>query len=205
MSKKKTANARQERLEAARKEQQAAEKKKAFVLYGAAAAAVVLIAGAVFWAIANDEGRKIASSGTIEGVQTYEYEAAKHTEAPVEYAESPPVGGEHRSSWLNCGVYDKPVPNEYAVHSLEHGAVWITYSPDLPADQVDKLKDLTPSTYAVLSPYEDMDTPIAISAWGHQLTVDSADDARLGAFIKEYRQGPQTPEPGAACTGGVDA
>ena len=205
MTKKKTANARQERLEAARREQQAAEKKKTMILYGAAALAVVLIAGAVFWAIANDEGRKIAASGTIEGVQTYEYAGGAHTPEQVDYAETPPVGGEHHAAWLNCGIYDKPVPNEHAVHSLEHGAVWITYQPDLAADQVDKLKDLTPQTYGLLSPFEGMDSPITVSAWGHQLKVDSADDARLGAFIKEYRQGPQTPEPGAACTGGVDA
>lgn len=205
MTKKKTANARQERLEAARREQQAAEKKKTMILYGAAALAVVLIAGAVFWAIANDEGRKIAASGTIEGVETYEYTGGAHTAEKVDYAETPPVGGEHHAAWLNCGIYDKPVPNEHAVHSLEHGAVWITYQPDLAADQVDKLKDLTPQTYGLLSPFEGMDSPITISAWGHQLKVDSADDARIGAFIKEYRQGPQTPEPGAACTGGVDA
>lgn len=205
MSKKTTKNDRQARLDAARKEQQAAEKKKALVLYGAAAAAVVLIAGAVFWAIANDEGRQIAASGTIEGVQEYEYTGGAHTTEKVDYAETPPVGGEHNAVWLNCGIYDKPVPNEHAVHSLEHGAVWITYQPDLATDQVDTLKDLTPQTYGLLSPFEGMDSPITVSAWGHQLKVDSADDPRIGAFIKEYRQGPQTPEPGAACTGGIDA
>jgi hypothetical protein len=205
MSKKTTKNDRQARLEAARKEQQAAEKKKALVLYGAAAAAVVLIAGAVFWAIANDEGRKIAASGTIEGVQTFGYKGGNHTAEKVDYKETPPVGGEHNAAWLNCGIYDKPVPNENAVHSLEHGAVWITYQPDLATDQVDKLKELTPKTYGLLSPFEGMDSPITISAWDHQLKVDSAEDPRIGAFIKEYRQGPQTPEPGAACTGGVGA
>ena len=44
---------------------------------------------------------------------------------------------------------------------------------------------------------------IVLSAWSNQLSVDSADDPRIKGFIKEYRQGKQTPEPGAACTGGV--
>ncbi len=55
--------------------------------------------------------------------------------------------------WLNCGIYDQPVLNENAVHALEHGAVWITYNPDLSADDVQKLRDLMPSSYIVLSPY----------------------------------------------------
>lgn len=207
MSKKNTttSTARQERLEAARKEQQAAERKRNGILYGAAGLAVALIAGAVFWAISNDEGRKIAAADEIEGVETYDYKGGTHVPGTVDYKETPPVGGEHNEAWLNCGVYDKPVPNENAVHSLEHGAVWITYSPDLPQDQVDELVDLTPKTYGLISPFEGMDSPITISAWGTQLKVDSADDPRIEPFIKKYRQGPQTPEPGAACTGGVGA
>ncbi|HET9972943.1 MAG TPA: DUF3105 domain-containing protein [Streptosporangiaceae bacterium] len=37
---------------------------------------------------------------------------------------------------MNCGIYDQPVPNERAVHNMEHGAIWITYQPSLPQAQV---------------------------------------------------------------------
>lgn len=197
---------REERLAQARKAQKATERRRAFVLYGAAAVALLIIAGAVFWAISRDSGGVArGESGDIQGVESYEYDAAQHVPGTVDYAETPPVGGKHNERWLNCGVYTEPVPDENAVHSLEHGAVWITYQPDLPEADVEKLQDLLPSTYTLISPYEGMDTPIAISAWGKQLKVDSADDPRLAEFVKEYRQGPQTPEPGAACTGGVGA
>jgi hypothetical protein len=114
------------------------------------------------------------------------------------------VGGDHDAAWLNCGVYTEPVPEENAVHSLEHGAVWITYEADLPADQVEALTDLVEGeSYALLSPRDDMPAPVVASAWGLQLRVDDADDPRLAAFLVKYLQGEQTPEPGAACFGGV--
>jgi hypothetical protein len=52
------------------------------------------------------------------------------------------------------------VRNETAVHSMEHGAVWITYRPDLPAEQVDKPRELaTSKTYVLVSPYPDLQAP----------------------------------------------
>ena len=205
MSKKKQpASARDARLAQARKEQQAAERRRTTLLVGAAAVVIAAIVGMVGWAILSEADEREASQD-LAGVQEYEYQGGNHVQTEVDYAESPPVGGEHNPIWLNCGVYDEPVPNENAVHSLEHGAVWVTYDPELPEGDVETLEAALPDTYTLLSPYEgEMPSPIVVSAWGHQLELDSADDPRLKGFIAEYRQGPQTPEPGAACTGGVD-
>ena len=68
--------------------------------------------------------------------------AGKHTEEAVDYAQSPPAGGEHNPAWQNAGFYEEPVPNETAVHTLEHGAVWITYQSDLPQEQKDAIREL---------------------------------------------------------------
>lgn len=207
MSKKKSepTSARNAKLAEARKAQQAAERKRTILLVVAAGLVIAFILGAVGWAVWNERGERKAA-GDLSGVQEYEHEAMEHTQSKVDYSESPPTGGEHNPVWMNCGVYDEPLPDEHAVHSLEHGAVWITYKPDLEQSEVDELEKITPDTYALLSPYEgDMDSPIVISAWGFQLGVDSADDPRLKGFIEEYRQGEQTPEPGAACTGGIDS
>ena len=81
-------------------------------------------------------------SKSIEGVQTFTYAGGDHRSGSLIYAENPPAGGPHNPMWQNCGVYDRPLYNEYAVHSLEHGAVWITYRPDLDATQVAALKKL---------------------------------------------------------------
>ncbi|MFC4638801.1 DUF3105 domain-containing protein [Deinococcus hohokamensis] len=139
----------------------------------------------------------------IEGVQTFTYAAGDHRSGSLVYAENPPAGGPHNPIWQNCGVYTQGLYNEYAVHSLEHGAVWITYRPDLEAAQVAQLKTLVEGRpYTLLSPYEGLDHPVVISAWGAQLKVDQADDKRLKAFLDKYEQGATAPERGASCSGG---
>jgi hypothetical protein len=140
-----------------------------------------------------------------EGVKTYNVgPSAVHTEGEVDYEQSPPAGGKHNPVWQNCGYYAEPVRDENAVHSLEHGAVWITYSPDLSEDEVERLRDIAESqTYILVSPYEGLPSPVVASAWSKQLSLESAEDPDLERFIGAYRQGPQTPEPGAVCTGGI--
>jgi len=142
------------------------------------------------------------SQGGVEDVDVGP--AGQHTEADVDYPQSPPAGGDHNPIWQNAGFYEEPVQNETAVHTLEHGAVWITYQPDLPQEQQDAIRELVEAQTCVLaSPYEGLDAPVVASAWGKQVALDGADDPDLESFIGAYLQGPQTPEPGAACTGGV--
>jgi hypothetical protein len=145
-----------------------------------------------------------ASGQAIEGVKVFTNLERGHISGTVTYDPVPPVGGPHNAVWQNCGVYAQPVQNENAVHSLEHGAIWITYQPDLPADQLEKLQRLTrQSSYRLLSPYPGIPGPIVASAWGYQLQLESADDPRLAQFIAKYEQNPFGPEPGAACSGGT--
>ncbi len=142
--------------------------------------------------------------GALDGMQTYNNLAGQHSESAQIYPQNPPAGGVHSAAWLNCGIYDQPVKNENAVHSLEHGAVWITYRPDLPQSAVDQLRSLARGhSHVLLSPYPDLPKPVVASAWGLQLPVDDAADPRLSVFVSRYEQGPQTPEPGAVCSGGV--
>jgi Protein of unknown function (DUF3105) len=169
-------------------------------------AIIVLFVGG-FIALAVLDARQQSASGAPDGVQTYDVgPAGQHTPTNVDYEQSPPAGGPHDSVWQNCGYYDAPVRDENAVHSIEHGAVWITYSPDLPQDQVADLQNIAQSrSYILVSPYPGLDSPVVASAWGKQVALDGADDPDLESFIKAYRLGPQTPEPGAVCTGGTGA
>lgn len=150
-----------------------------------------------------------ASAGTIAGVTTTTGLSAGHVlnipePTPTAGVRVPPVGGDHDPVPQNCGVYDTPVGTWHAVHSLEHGAVWITYAPGLAADQIALLAaDAKGHDHVLVSPYPDQPSPVILTAWGLQLRVDSASDPRVQDFIAMYENGPQTPELGAPCSGGV--
>ncbi|MGH2558055.1 MAG: DUF3105 domain-containing protein [Thermomicrobiales bacterium] len=172
---------------------------------GAGVIAIALLVGLGYAIYNYAEDRRL--NVEPDGVQEFNYTGGNHTQTsgePVEYTESPPVGGVHDGAWQNCGVYDQPIYNWHAVHSLEHGAVWITYRPDLPQDQIDELRDkFDGQTYVLVSPYPDLQAPIVATAWNNQLELESVDDERLDQFARYFRQGPQTLEPGAPCTGGT--
>ncbi|NLG55544.1 MAG: DUF3105 domain-containing protein [Rhodococcus sp.] len=146
-------------------------------------------------------------SDAIDGVVKVEYAASLHVNAPqrVAYDQTPPFGGPHDSYWANCmgTVYPVAIRTENAVHSLEHGAVWITYNPDtLPDDQRETLESkVDGKPYTMMSPYPGQEKPISLQSWGHQLAVESADDERVNQFISALRLNPYThPEVGATCS-----
>ena len=173
-------------------------RRKALMWRGAQVLVVVIVA-----AVAYD---LYAKRQLLQDVKTATYSAGLHASGPIAYAESPPLGGQHNVVWQNCGIYDAPIHNEHAVHSMEHGAVWITYRPDLAADQVQALKELASDDYMLLSPYPGLGSPIVASAWNHQLTFERADNPALSAFIAKYKNNPETtPEFGASCGGGTRA
>ncbi len=146
----------------------------------------------------------IDNHGEIIGLQKFSNLARDHQIGPLSYPQTPPVGGIHNPVWQNCGIYGDAIPNENAVHSLEHGGVWITYRPDLATAEVETLRGLVRGhDHTLLSPYPNLPAPVVISAWGLQLQVQSASDPRLALFVKTYENGPQTPEPGATCSGGT--
>ena len=141
----------------------------------------------------------------IEGVIAIAIENADHVDGDVEYSSSPPAGGPHSGWWQNCGFYTEPLREELAVHSLEHGAVWVTYTDDAPADELEYLERLAGlNSHLLVSPYSQQDTAIVLSAWGRQLALDSTSDPRFLRFLETYlRDGPTAPEPGAACFGAI--
>ncbi len=141
----------------------------------------------------------------LAGVRTFPDLSHAHVKGTLTYAPTPPVGGPHNARWLRCGIYAEPVPNEFAVHSMEHGTVWITYRPGLPAGDLATLRSLQRHRpeYFLLSPYAGLPSSVVASTWGAQLRVDRASDERLAAFVRKYAGGNQGGEMGADCVNGL--
>ncbi|MCJ1696441.1 MULTISPECIES: DUF3105 domain-containing protein [Rathayibacter] len=194
--------ARQEKVEAYKREQARKKKSGRIWIVSLSALAILAIGGIVAVTVIGNQ--QIVEARNIDGLQTFENDA-DHVTGAVEYPQTPPAGGPHNAVWMNCGVYDQPVPNENAVHDLEHGAVWATYDPSLPQSEVDSLIAALPDTYTVVSPYEGLESPIVLSAWDAQVAIDSPEDPRIDAFVERFWQASTAPEPGAPCTGGIDA
>ncbi|WP_046468138.1 DUF3105 domain-containing protein [Allosalinactinospora lopnorensis] len=165
----------------------------------AGVAAVVLVVGGIAYLWYRDYDRR-----NIDGLAEYDT-ARGHVTERVDYEQSPPVGGEHFATWQDCDVYSEPLLNEFAVHSMEHGAVWIAYEPGLDDQQVEQLEARhTPGSFVLVSPYEgDMPAPIVASAWGKQLPLQDAGDERLDQFLQVHERSSDVPEPDGACSGGV--
>ncbi|GAA1517802.1 DUF3105 domain-containing protein [Streptomyces synnematoformans] len=202
------AAARRARAEELRRREAARERRSKQFMY--LAVAVVVLATAVGgWFIvdaAREEDK--AAAAPVKGEQSWPDLEQGHVTEDVDYEMTPPAGGVHDPAWQNCNgdVYDKPIRDENAVHALEHGAVWVTYTDKAADADVKALAERVGKTpYSMLSPYPDQDGTITLTAWGRQLTVEKASDPRVGKFFEKYVQGPQTPEQGAACTGGKGA
>ncbi len=179
------------------------------LVLGSVALAAVLIGVIVFAVVNQGSGAKnpLAQADKLSGLVKSDTTKLKsaHVTGPVSYpdqAGTPPVGGNHNAVPETCAVYSQQIPNEHAVHSMEHGAAWVTYRPDLPVSQLATLKgEVNGNPYRLMSPYPALKSAISLQAWGRQLFVDSASDKRVKEFLGSFTNGPTTPEKGASCSG----
>ncbi|MCF3184901.1 DUF3105 domain-containing protein [Streptomyces polychromogenes] len=205
-------NSRQNRIAEMRRAEKARDRRNKIIAISVSTAVVAGLIGFGSWVIMEqkqkDKDAVAARKAPVDGEQTWDAKklGRNHVETPVKYEMNPPVGGDHNPRWMNCNgdVYKNPVPEVNAVHSLEHGAVWVTYNDKAAKADVDALAGKVGKTpYTLMSPDKEQAGAIMLSAWGKQLTVEKADDPRVAQFFTKYVQGPQTPEPGAACTNGL--
>lgn len=147
----------------------------------------------------------LTSADQIPGLKSFDYAAGQsHVTTPVTYRESPPVGGPHDPEWADCTgtVYTVDIRHENAVHSMVHGATWITYNPATAskADIATLKKIVQGHSRLLMSPYAGQTSPISLQSWNHQLSVTSAGDKRVQQFVDFLTLNQAFyPEIGASC------
>jgi hypothetical protein len=140
----------------------------------------------------------------LEGLERFDKLQRTHVETSVTYPTVPPVGGNHASVFQNCGIYLKPIPNETATHSLEHGSVWIAYRPDIKPKDLEVLHKLVlGKEYMLLSPYPGLAPYFSMVAWGARLQFERLEIKRVKRFMQVFAPNKAAPEFGGYCLGGT--
>ena len=155
----------------------------------------------------GNEKNEIVEISTEEMLEEVEYlviTSREHTDENVDYPTIPPAGGDHLGIWHTCGIYKVELLDEAAVHSLEHGAVWVTYKPEIEKEEIIKLTTMFSNKAKILmSPHSGQISPIVATAWGRRIEIESANDARLNKFVDFFVDGETAPEAGITCDRGI--
>lgn len=150
---------------------------------------VILVGGVWFLTIQDTKqetklnkdlrGEKIADLGSVH---------IKQGESHSAYNSNPPTSGPHIGDGVaGAGIHDKEVSDELLVHSLEHGAVVVSYKADLPKETVDLIKNAfdKASGKKILVPRQNLDVPVALTSWGRLAKIKAILSTEIGIFNKE--------------------
>lgn len=125
------------------------------------------------------------------------------------YPSVPPASGPHAAIPWSRGVYSTPPPIDQVIHSLEHGAAVVWYSPDVSGDELAKIQDFygDPShgLKVIVAPYDFPDqgpegtlpggSTMALVAWHHVETCSSVSLAAAFGFTARYGTPPFGSQP----------
>lgn len=123
----------------------------------------------------------------------------------AEYNSNPPSSGDHYIAPAPKGFYEQEIPDGTLIHNLEHGYVWIAYRPDLPKDQIEKLKKLFSAPFsdpkfkpskAIVAPRSNNPAPISAVSWRWTMDLNSFDEDKLKTFYLQHVS--KSPEPAAS-------
>lgn len=115
---------------------------------------------------------------------------------PFDYNSNPPTSGPHFANPAEWGVYQEGIADQILIHNLEHGGIWIAYSPRIDAGLVAKLEAFHHEfgRKIIVAPRQANDADIALAAWNHldKFSASEYSEERVRAFIKAYRnRGPE--------------
>lgn len=156
-------------------------------------AGVIVLKGVQNQPQQNAQAQQASPSGIVD------YPSQGQTHIPVgqshpPYNSNPPTSGWHYDTPADWGIYDEVLPDETAIHNLEHGGIWISYRDSNDQQTVQALKTIAGgfTDHVILTYRPTDDSLIAVAAWGHLLKLDRVDTNAILNFINLYiNQGPE--------------
>lgn len=106
----------------------------------------------------------------------------------ADYNSNPPTSGPHYAAAAKWGIYEEELPDERLLHNLEHCGIWISYRPDIPAEEKAKIEAFArgfPSKI-IVTPRAKNSSPIALAAWTRLLELDSFSEEDANGFAALY-------------------
>ena len=160
-----------------------------------------------------EDASRSAGCGQVRDAGTYQPEVQDRAHVGVgatmpplsRYATVPPASGPHNPSPLGAGVYSTPPQVDRAIHSLEHGAAIVWYSPDVSGEELDRLtafydQNAEAGSRVIVAPYDYPDqgaagqlpagTQMALVAWHHIEDCASVNLAAAFDFTARYAAPP---------------
>ncbi len=165
---------------------------------------IVAIIVALGWLFVRAVQKRIPAGEDLSAA--YEIVSRDHIEvgaAHDPYNSNPPTSGPHYVTTAALGFYDltDEIPaDEYIIHNLEHGEIWITYRPALATSTREALSAFGNEPLVIVTPRAANDTDIALVAWGRVEKFDLGeaplDLERIKGFILRHKnRGPEKVTP----------
>jgi len=167
---------------------------------GVVAAVALTMVGGVFIFARDQPLPKVTPAPSLLG-EAVPMGEAKHVApgAPLEVvAGQPPTGGPHYPIPENPAILSRPADDGKAIHSLEHGIIWITYRPDLLTAKDLEVLTAVAQEHArdvLMSPRPGNNAAASLASWGRRLNLASPISRQaVEAFVVTNVN--QSPEPG---------
>jgi FtsP/CotA-like multicopper oxidase with cupredoxin domain len=131
-------------------------------------------------------------------VEDYEIQGTQHVAIGQKnhdaYNSNPPSSGWHYAKAPKWGIYKKEIPDESALHAVEHGGIWISYT-GVTDEQIDELVSIqkTNNGAVIMSPREKNDTSIAVVSWGKVMKLDEVNTELIQEFINVNKNNTHEP------------
>jgi len=124
------------------------------------------------------------------------------------YSSNPPSSGPHYPSTARGGFYDigEIVEDQFVVHNLEHGDIWIAYHPGI-SKEVKNILENFGGRYVLVSPREKNESDIFLVAWQRidGFSQEELTKERVKDFILRYdNKGPEQVRGGGGHQAGID-